>query len=254
MVRVAFAHSGVAGGCGCIGDLTVFVVAPACDAARGVQGTVVLEARAKSGVVCACGRVSSEIVPLTLKKKGVKYEFQTDEHPRPTTLEILSGLRPVFKSDGLVTAGNASGICDGAASLIVAEKTWADERGLTPIARLVGWGISGCDPTLMGFGPVPATRRAFQMTGLDLDDMALVEVNEAFAAQALAVERELGLDPFITNVNGGAIALGHPLAASGARITGTLIHELRRQGKQYGLGTACIGGGQGIAVIVEAIA
>ncbi len=200
------------------------------------------------------GRFKDEIVPLTLKKKGVEYEFLTDEHPRPTTLETLSGLRAVFKTDGLVTAGNASGICDGAASLVVAEKTWADERGLTPIARLVGWGISGCDPTLMGFGPVPATRRAFQMTGLDLADMALVEVNEAFAAQALAVERELGLDPFITNVNGGAIALGHPLAASGARITGTLIHELRRQDKQYGLGTACIGGGQGIAIIVEALA
>jgi acetyl-CoA acetyltransferase family protein len=152
-----------------------------------------------------------------------------------------------------VTAGNASGICDGAASLVVADARWAEARGLTPIARLVGWGISGCDPTIMGIGPVPAAQRAFAQTGLELSDMALVEVNEAFAAQYVAVERSLGLDRSITNVNGGAIALGHPLGASGARITATLVHELRRRGDRYGLGAACIGGGQGIAVIVEAL-
>jgi acetyl-CoA acyltransferase 2 len=179
--------------------------------------------------------------------------FEVDEHPRATDAAALAKLPPYFKKDGLVTAGNASGICDGAASVVVADAAWAEKKGLDPIARLVGWGIVGCDPTIMGIGPAPAARRAFEQTGLGLGDMALVEVNEAFAPQYLAVERELGLDRSITNVNGGAIALGHPLGASGARITSTLIHELRRRKQKYGLGSACIGGGQGIAVIVEAL-
>jgi acetyl-CoA acyltransferase 2 len=199
------------------------------------------------------GRFNDEIVPFVIKSKKGDIEFKVDEHPRRSTMESLAKLPTVFKKDGLITPGNASGICDGAASLVVADAAWAQSHGLTPIARLVGWGISGCDPTIMGIGPVPAARRAFERTGLGLADMDLVEVNEAFAPQYLAVERELGLDRTKTNVNGGAIALGHPLGASGARITGTLIHELRRRKARYGLGSACIGGGQGIAVIVEAL-
>ncbi|MDP2316457.1 MAG: acetyl-CoA C-acetyltransferase [Pseudomonadota bacterium] len=199
------------------------------------------------------GRFNDEIVPFVIKTRKGDITFSVDEHPRRSTMESLAKLPTVFKKDGLITPGNASGICDGAASLVVADGEWARARGLTPLARLVGWGISGCDPTIMGIGPVPAARRAFERTGLGVADMDLVEVNEAFAPQYLAVERELGLDRTKTNVNGGAIALGHPLGASGARITGTLIHELRRRGARYGLGSACIGGGQGIAVIVEAL-
>ncbi len=199
------------------------------------------------------GHFADELVPVELKTRKGTVTFARDEHPRMSTREGLAKLPPVFKKDGTVTAGTASGICDGAASLVVADAKWAEQRGLKPIARLVGWGVSGCDPTIMGIGPVPAAKRAFEATGIGLDQMALVEVNEAFAPQYIAVERELGLDRSITNVNGGAIALGHPLGASGARITATLIHELRRRGERYGLGSACIGGGQGIAVIVEAL-
>ncbi|MCB9678635.1 MAG: acetyl-CoA C-acetyltransferase [Alphaproteobacteria bacterium] len=199
------------------------------------------------------GFFKNEIIDITLKTRKGEVVFNVDEHPRESPMSTLSALKPVFKKDGLVTAGNASGICDGAASLVVADAKWAETHNLEPIARLVGWGVSGCDPTIMGIGPVPAAKRALEMTGLSLGDMALVEVNEAFAPQYVAVERELGLDRSITNVNGGAIALGHPLAASGARITATLIHALRERGERYGLGSACIGGGQGIAVIVEAL-
>ncbi len=202
----------------------------------------------------AAGKFNDEIVPIELKTRKGTVSFTVDEHARPqTTAEILAKLPPVFKKDGTVTAGNASGICDGAASLVVADAAWAEAKGLTPIARLVGWGVSGCDPTVMGIGPVPAARRAFEQTGLGLGDMALVEVNEAFGSQVLAVEKVLGLDRSITNVNGGAIALGHPLGASGARISATIIHELRRRKERYGLAAACIGGGQGIAVILEAL-
>lgn len=199
------------------------------------------------------GKFTDEIVPVELKSRRGTKVVDTDEHPRATTIDDLNKLRPVFKKDGLVTAGNASGICDGAASLIVADAAWAKAQGLKPIAKLVSWGIVGCDPTTMGMGPVPASKKALANANLTLEDMDLIEVNEAFAAQALGVERELGLNREITNVNGGAIALGHPLAASGARITSTLINELRRRGARYGLGSACIGGGQGITVIVEAL-
>lgn len=200
------------------------------------------------------GRFAAEIVPFTLKSKKGDTVFAVDEHPKPqTTLEGLAKLAPVFKKDGVVTAGNASGICDGAASLVVASASYAEKRGLKPIARLVAWGISGCDPKIMGIGPVPAAKRALEMAGLSMSDMDLIEVNEAFGAQYLAVEKELELDRSKTNVNGGAIALGHPLGASGARITATLCHELKRRGSRYGLGSACIGGGQGIAVIIESL-
>jgi acetyl-CoA acyltransferase 2 len=214
---------------------------------------VALDSQERWAAANAAGKFKDEIVPVMLKSKKGDVAFEVDEHPRATSAEALAKLPPYFKKDGLVTAGNASGICDGAASLVVAEASWAEKKGLTPIARLVGWGVVGCDPNIMGIGPAPAARRAFEQTGLGLGDMALVEVNEAFAPQYLAVEKELGLDRTITNVNGGAIALGHPLGASGARITSTLIHELRRRKQKYGLGSACIGGGQGIAVIVEAL-
>ncbi len=224
------------------------------DISRSDANEYALASQERWAAAQEAGKFSDEIVPIELKSRRGVTVFDTDEHPRPTTIDSLNKLKPVFiKDTGRVTAGNASGICDGAASLVVADAKWAEAKGLEPIARLVGWGISGCDPKIMGIGPVPAAERALEMTGLSLSDMALVEVNEAFAPQYIAVEKALGLDRSITNVNGGAIAIGHPLAASGARITGTLIHELRRRGDRYGLGSACIGGGQGIAVIVEAI-
>jgi acetyl-CoA acetyltransferase family protein len=194
-----------------------------------------------------------EVVGVPVKKKGQTVEFRADEHMRPeTTLEALAALKPYFKKDGLVTAGNASGISDGAAATVIASETYAQAHGLKPLGRLVAWGVVGVEPKIMGIGPAPAARKALQKAGLTLAEMDLVEVNEAFAPQYLAVERELGLDRSKTNVHGGAIAIGHPLAASGARITIHLLHALRRAGKRLGLGSACIGGGQGLAVIVEA--
>lgn len=200
------------------------------------------------------GRFDAEVAPVTVKTRKGASEFAVDEHMRPdTTPEALSALRPYFKKDGLVTAGNASGIGDGAASVVVADGRWAKAEGASPIGRLVSWGFAGVDPEIMGIGPAPAARAALAKAGLKLADMDLVEVNEAFAPQYKAVEKELGLDPERTNVNGGAIALTHPLAASGARITVHLLHELRRRGGRYGLGAACIGGGQGGAVVVQAL-
>ncbi|MDE2750948.1 MAG: acetyl-CoA C-acyltransferase [Gemmatimonadota bacterium] len=200
------------------------------------------------------GRYDAEVAPVTLKTRKGPVAFGVDEHIRPdTTMEGLARLRPYFKKDGLVTAGNASGIGDGAASVVIAHRGWAEASGATPVARLVSWGFAGVDPSIMGIGPAPAARAALAKAGLTLDDMDLVEINEAFAAQYKAVEKELGLDPESTNVNGGAIAITHPLGASGARITLHLVHELRRRGARYGLGAACIGGGQGGAVVVEAL-
>jgi acetyl-CoA acyltransferase 2 len=201
------------------------------------------------------GVFAEEIVPVSIQNRKTKQneEWATDEHMRPaTTPEGLAKLPPYFKKDGVVTAGNASGICDGAAALVLASGRFASERGLEPLGRLVAWASAGVEPSIMGIGPAPASRKALSRAGLKLDDMDLVEVNEAFAAQYLAVEQELGLDRERTNVDGGAIAIGHPLGASGARITLHLLHVLRRRGGRYGLGTACIGGGQGAAVIVEA--
>jgi acetyl-CoA acyltransferase 2 len=201
------------------------------------------------------GVFAEEIVPVSIQNRKTKQneEWATDEHMRPaTTPEGLAKLPPYFKKDGVVTAGNASGICDGAAALVLASGRFASERGLEPLGRLVAWASAGVEPSIMGIGPAPASRKALSRAGLKLDDMDLVEVNEAFAAQYLAVEQELGLDRERTNVDGGAIAIGHPLGASGARITLHLLHALRRRGGRYGLGTACIGGGQGAAVIVEA--
>jgi acetyl-CoA acyltransferase 2 len=201
----------------------------------------------------AQGWFADEIAPLEIKsRKGVTV-FDTDEHPRAATPAALAKLKPVFKKEGTVTAGNASGICDGAAALVISTREYADRKGLKPIGRLVQWGVSGCDPTIMGIGPVPAAKMALERAGLGMGDMDVIEVNEAFAPQYLAVEKALELPRDKTNVNGGAIALGHPLGASGARITAHLLYELERRGGRYALGSACIGGGQGIAVIVERI-
>src|SRR5438445_6950061 len=177
-----------------------------------------------------------------------------DDHRRPeTTMETLDQLPPSFKKDGIVTAGNASGIVDGAAAVVVTREKTAKERRLKPVGRIVSWAVAGVDPSIMGIGPVPSSQRALQFAGLTLEQMDRGEVNEAFAAQYLAVEKVLGLKRDKTNVNGGAIALGHPLGASGTRLVITILNELRRNGLRYGLATACIGGGQGIAIIVEAL-
>jgi len=195
-----------------------------------------------------------EVIPVTVKVKGKEVEFRADEHMRPdTTLEILSTLKPYFKKDGLVTAGNASGISDGAAATVLASEDYAKSHGLKPLGRLVAWAVAGVEPRHMGIGPAPAARKALAKAGMKLGAMDLVEVNEAFAPQYLAVERELGLDRSRTNACGGAIAIGHPLAATGTRITIHLLHALKREQKRFALGSACIGGGQGAAVIVEAL-
>ncbi|MGZ8398795.1 MAG: acetyl-CoA C-acetyltransferase [Gemmatimonadales bacterium] len=202
------------------------------------------------------GAFADELVPVPIQNRKTKQtdNWAADEHLRPgTTVEALAKLLPYFKKDGVVTAGNASGICDGAAALVMVSGSFAAERGLRPIGRLLAWASVGVEPAYMGIGPAPAARKALERAGLKLEDMDLVEVNEAFAAQYLAVEKELGLDRERTNVDGGAIALGHPLGASGARITLHLLHALRHRGSRYGLGSACIGGGQGAAVVVEAL-
>jgi acetyl-CoA acetyltransferase family protein len=192
-------------------------------------------------------KLRDEIVPVTVGKK----EVSEDDHVRPeTTIEGLAKLRPAFSKDGFVTAGNASGIVDGAAMVVV---TTADNAKTKPLGRIVSWGIAGCDPEIMGIGPVPATKIALDRAGMKLDDLDLIEINEAFAGQILAVVKELGINIDKLNVNGGAIALGHPLAASGTRLLITLLYELRRRKQRYGLASACIGGGQGIAMIVESM-
>jgi acetyl-CoA acetyltransferase family protein len=198
------------------------------------------------------GFLAEEIVAVEVKTRKGTNRVTEDDHPRPeTTLEGLAKLKPAFAHDGFVTAGNASGIVDGAAALVIAGEEFVKQKDLKPMGRIVSWAYAGVEPEIMGIGPVPATRLALEKAGLSLNDIDLVEVNEAFAAQYLAVEKELGLDRSRTNVNGGAIALGHPLGASGTRLVLTVLHELHRRGKRYGLATACIGGGQGIAMIVE---
>jgi acetyl-CoA acyltransferase 2 len=198
------------------------------------------------------GAFADEIAPIEVKGRKGPVTIDRDEHPRPdTTIEVLAKLAPVFKENGLVTAGNASGICDGAAALVVVEGGFAKSRGLTPIAKLVAWGVAGVEPTLMGIGPAPAIRNALDRAGLGLDQIDLFDVNEAFAPQFLAVQKDLGIADEKINVNGGAIALGHPLGASGARITANLAYTMKRKNSRYGVGAACIGGGQGIAVVLE---
>lgn len=203
-------------------------------------------------VASDAGWFANEISPMEVKVKRTTETFDKDEHPRPqSTIESMTKLPSVFVKDGLVTAGNASGICDGAAAVIVASQEAVDSYKLEPLAEIVAYHVSGVDPKIMGIGPVPAIKGALKKANKTLEEMDIVEVNEAFAAQYLAVEKDLGLPREITNQNGGAIAVGHPLAASGSRILTHIAWELNRQQKQYGIGAACIGGGQGIAVILK---
>ena len=213
---------------------------------REEQDQFALRSQHKGSAARSACRLSEEIVSVTVGKNLVK----EDDHLRPdTTMEGLAKLRPAFSKDGFVTAGNASGIVDGAAMVTVT--TAENAKGKKPLGRVVAWGVVGCDPEIMGIGPVPAIRIALKKAGLELHDIDLIEINEAFAGQILAVIKELDIDQEKLNVNGGAIALGHPLAATGTRLVLTLLHELRRRQKRYGLASACIGGGQGIAMIVE---
>lgn len=197
------------------------------------------------------GRFAEEIVPVIIKSKKGTTEFKLDEHPRLTSLEALASLKTVFKQDGTVTAGNASGRNDGAAMLLVAAEDKALAMGLPIKARIIGQAAAGVSPDIMGIGPVPATRKALERAGLKLEDIGLFELNEAFAAQSIAVIKELGINPELVNVNGGAIALGHPIGCSGARIIVTLIHEMKKSKVRYGLATLCIAGGLGLATVVE---
>jgi acetyl-CoA acyltransferase 2 len=220
------------------------------DITREDQDQYALRSQQCAAEALAAGKFKEEMVPVAVGRKGEL--FAADDHMRPdTTLEGLAKLKPSFGKDGFVTAGNASGIVDGAAMVVVTTADNARQHGRKALGRIVSWGISGCDPEIMGIGPVPAARIALKKAGMTLDQLDLVEVNEAFAGQVLAVAKELGLDREKLNVNGGAIALGHPLGASGTRLLITLLYELRRRNQQYGLASACIGGGQGIAMIVE---
>ena len=222
---------------------------------RQMQDEFALRSQRLAGEAQKSCRLQEEITPVPLKNRRGEPTgemFGKDDHLRPeTTMEGLAKLKPAFGKNGSVTAGNASGIVDAGAAVVVMSTEDAQKRGLKPLGRIVSWGIAGVDPKIMGRGPVPASRIALEKAGLQLEDIDLIEVNEAFAAQYLAVEKELGLDREKVNVNGGAIALGHPLGATGTRLVLTLLYELRRRKKKYGLATACIGGGQGISMIVE---
>jgi len=220
---------------------------------RAEQDELALSSQQKAAAAIQSGRFNDEIVPIEIpQRKGEPLLFREDEHVRPgTTLETLSKLKPVFRKDGTVTAGNSSGINDGSSAILVMEKELAQRLGLKPIARVVTSAVSGVHPDYMGIGPVPATRKALQRAGLTVDDLDLIEINEAFAAQSVACINELELDMGKVNVNGGAIALGHPLGCSGSRIVTTLVHEMQKRDVRYGLATMCIGVGQGIATIIE---
>lgn len=200
------------------------------------------------------GALADELAPVAVKSRRGEVTFEVDEHPRPdTTADALAKLKPAFSEDGVVTAGNASGISDGAGALVVAQGEWAQARGLRPLAKVLGWGIAGVEPTMMGIGPVPAIDKALAHAGVSQGDVDLFDVNEAFAAQFLAVQKALKLPEERTNVNGGAIALGHPLGATGSRILANVIYTLRKRGLSLGVGAACIGGGQGIAVVLQSM-
>jgi 3-oxoadipyl-CoA thiolase len=231
-------------------------VAERCGVTREDQDAFALQSQQRWAAAHAAGRFADELAPLDVPAgRSQTTTFDTDEHPRPeTTLEQLAGLKPSFstKESASVTAGNASGINDGAAALLATSAQRAAELGLRPLGRLVASAVAGVDPATMGLGPIPATRKALERAGLTVADVDLVELNEAFASQALVCIRELGLDPQKVNVNGGAIAIGHPLGASGARLAATLLHEMRRRGVRYGVATMCIGVGQGIAAVFEA--
>jgi 3-oxoadipyl-CoA thiolase len=236
---------------------TAEAVARRCGITREEQDAFALESQRRALRAIAESRFAPEIVGVEVAgKRGERTTVERDEHPRPdVTIEKLRGMRPAFVRDGgTVTAGSSSGINDGASALLVMSEAAALAAGLTPMARIVTSAVAGVSPEIMGMGPVPATRKALERAGLGIDDMDLIELNEAFAAQSIACLRELGADPAKVNVNGGAIALGHPLGASGARVLTTLVHELKRRQLRYGLATMCIGVGQGIAMIVESMA
>ncbi|MEQ2128625.1 acetyl-CoA C-acetyltransferase [Caldanaerobacter subterraneus] len=220
---------------------------------RQEQDEFALRSQNLAEAAIKAGKFEEEIVPVPIpQKKGDPIEFKVDEHPRfGTTMEDLAKLKPAFKPDGTVTAGNASGINDGAAAVVVMSRDKAKELGITPLATIKSYAYAGVDPAVMGLGPIYSTRKALDKAGLKIEDIDLIEANEAFAAQAIAVARELNFDMEKVNVNGGAIALGHPIGASGARILVTLLHEMKRRGSRLGLATLCIGGGMGISMIVE---
>ena len=210
-----------------------------------------LESQNRAAKAIAEGKFKDEIVPVEIKTKKETIVFDTDEHPRATTMEKLGKLRPFVKADGIVTAGNASGVNDAGAALVVMSRQKAEELGLKPIARVVDFATAGVDPKYMGMGPVASTEKLLKKTGMKLEDIGVAELNEAFASQALACIREIGIDPEITNVNGSGISLGHPIGATGAVISIKLISEMKRRGVRYGLASLCIGGGQGMSVIFE---
>lgn len=220
---------------------------------REQQDELAYNSQRKAGEAQKAGRFADEITPVTIKGRKGDTVVEKDEYPKPeTTMEILAKLRPAFSKDGTVTAGNASGINDGAAAIVVMKASDAAKRGLTPLARIASWATAGVDPTIMGTGPIPSSRRALEKAGWNIQDLDLIEANEAFAAQACAVNKDMGWDPDKVNVNGGAIAIGHPIGASGARVLTTLLHEMKRRGAKKGLATLCIGGGMGVAMCVEA--
>ena len=221
---------------------------------REAQDQLAVQSQQRAAHAIAAGYFREQIVPVEITTRKGTVVFDTDEHVRgSTTLEVLAGMKPAFKKDGLVTAGNASGINDGAAAVVLASGARASALGLKPLARLVGYAHAGVEPAYMGIGPVPATQKVLQRTGLTVQDMDVIEANEAFAAQACAVIQELGLDPSKVNPNGSGISLGHPVGATGAIITTKAIAELHRTGGRYALVTMCIGGGQGIAAIFERV-
>ena len=232
---------------------TAEIVAERWGVTRAEQDAFAAESQARAAAAIEAGRFDAQMVPVEVPGAGGEaVVVERDEHPRPgTTTEVLAGLTPVFREDGTVTAGNASGINDGAAALVLVEAERARNLGLRPMARIVSTAVAGVHPSVMGVGPVPATRKALALAGLNIDDIDLVELNEAFASQSIACLRELELDPTRVNVNGGAIALGHPLGMSGARLMTMLVHELGARKARYGLATMCIGVGQGIATVVE---
>jgi acetyl-CoA C-acetyltransferase len=219
---------------------------------REEQDTFAVASQSKAGEAMKSGRFKDEIAPVTVKGRKGDIVVENDEYPKPeTTIDVLAKLRPAFSKEGTVTAGNASGINDGAAAAVVMSAAEASKRGIKPLARIVSWATAGVDPSIMGTGPIPASRKALQKAGWSIDTLDLIEANEAFAAQACAVNKDLGWDPAKVNVNGGAIALGHPIGASGARVLTTLLFEMQRRGAKRGLATLCIGGGMGVAMCLE---
>lgn len=242
------------GFCGLFMAQTAEKLARQHDIGREAQDAFALVSQQRAAAAYAAGRLQEEIVPVEVKTRKGMLLVEKDDHMRAdTTLEGLAKLRPAFGKDGMVTGGNASGIVDGGAALVLAGEAYVKAKDKQPLARIVGWSVAGVSPDIMGIGPVPAIEKLLQKTGKTLAEIDLVEVNEAFAAQYLAVEKALGLDREKTNVNGGAIALGHPLGASGTRLVLTLMHELRRRGQKLGIASACIGGGQGIAIMIEIV-